>query len=220
MRKFFFIPNKFINDKIIVSDDEVYDIISDFDTLANTDSSIVFSYVLCDDLIDGKGYQKFILYADSSIEIMEDNYDIKSIIRKNRQLMESVSINFDSKRLERNIENACKANSVLIKASRLADSIKDQLPKLTPSNEYELLHLVISKNPSIGQVISIEDPEKYSVYQDLDNFNRIRNEMLSEEISEKDWKYIFHTSNGYTLRKINGTFEIKDLLHYPENTFF
>lgn len=220
MRKILLVLDSFIDDKIIISNEKIYTICKtyyDFKSeLENPKSYVIYTYNLFSINIKKckeQGLDLYVLFCDGSEERIESSSItgsvLNSYIKKNDEIRKDVLTSSVESYDRNNLKYICKLNTILKSSYELTDSIKDNYTKLTPSNEYELVKLVISKNPAIGNIIVLEDKKTGSIIRNGKELDNIRKELIRSKITDKDSEYIYHTSNGFIVSKENKTFVIK-----------
>lgn len=164
------------------------------------------------------------LYADGTIKPRMESDNIIHILEDNKTYKESAYIDF--KHTPRNelynLRNSCKINSILQKAIKIADMASNNYRSLKPENVYELIKLILSKNPSLGNITMIKDLNDNKLYNDSNNMERIKLEMINTSINNKleEWKYEFITSYGYFIRCENNNIEINSIINGKEDNVF
>lgn len=220
MRKISLVLDSFVDDKIIISNEKIYTICKtyyDFKSeLENPKSYEIYTYNLFSLNIKKckeQGIDLYVLFCDGSEEKIEASSItgsvLNSYINKNDEIRKDVLTSSVESYDRNNLKYICKLNTILKSSYELTDSIKDNYTKLTPSNEYELVKLVISKNPAIGNIIVLEDKKTGSIIRNGKELDNIRKKLIRSKITDKDSEYIYHTSNGFIVSKENKTFVIK-----------
>lgn len=210
MKTVYCVLDNFCDDKIIISNDKVYDICKTYQELIkllnNPSVSFIYTYLFyIEDSID-----LYLLFSDGSIEQYESPNNILYYLEKNNKIKKSLIGKSLKSNDRNNLEYVCKMNTILNQSLDMSDEIKNKLPKIKPSNEYELLKLIVSKNPEIGNIIILENKKDGHFIKDINILDMIRNSLIRTPITSDDSDYIYHTSRGYTINKVHKTFEIKN----------
>lgn len=224
MKKIYLVLDHFPDDKIIVSSDEIYPIVKTFTELDRNiwmkDEIPIFSYCLCglayNDSMLGN-IEFYALYCDgtfsSKLESGFVSNTLKKILKKNEDKRKEVLSTRDTSTNDHTLTYACKLNTFLQSCYEIADRIKQNFPDIRPENEYELLKLVLSKDPIIGPIYMIEDLENGNLIRKRDDLETIRMELMNTPISKEKGKYLFYTTNGYTIQKTETTYDIQRVDH-------
>lgn len=210
MKTVYCVLDKFCDDKIIISNDKVYNICKTYqeliDLLDDPSVSSIYTYLFyTEDYID-----LYLLFSDGSTEQYESSNSILYYLEKNNKIKESLIGKSLKSNDRNNLEYVCKMNAILNHSFDISNEIKNKLPEIKPSNEYELLKLIVSKNPEIGNIIILEDKKDGHFIKDINKLELIRNRLIRTPITSDDSDYIYHTSRGYTINKEHKTFEIKN----------